>query len=46
MIPNRDADGDTPKAPDMARILLKFGRDEKLKRLAQSIIVQRHWISQ
>ena len=24
----------------MARVLLKYGRDEKLKRLAQSIIVE------
>ena len=27
-------------AIDMARVLLKYGRDEKLKRLAQSIIVE------
>jgi hypothetical protein len=27
-------------AVDMARVLLKYGRDEKLKRLAQSIIVE------
>ena len=27
-------------AIDMARVLLKYGRDEKLKRLAQSIVVE------
>ena len=27
-------------AIDMARVLLKYGRDERLKRLAQSIVVE------
>jgi uncharacterized protein (DUF305 family) len=48
VVPSDDVDRDFIRmmiphhqgAVDMARVLLKYGRDEKLKRLAQSIIVE------